>query len=142
MHMNSSLKWTIPVLLVFAIAACNSEESTPTVTADEQTDSAVEAPVTEIKEVKEDATMTLSGQIEFKPFEGGFYAFIGDDGSKWVLHGLDKQYHRHALRLTVTGTPMPDMMTTTQFGTVMQVESISNVDESGVTKRPASPDEM
>ncbi len=127
--------------IALGITGCQDETDTHTNNSEE---TVVEAPANpiDISDKKEADMITLNGHIEFKPFEGGFYAFIGDDGSKWVLQGLDKAYHRHGLALTVTGTPMPEMLTTTQFGTVMKVDSISNVDDSSVKPKPASPQEL
>lgn len=86
--------------------------------------------------------LTVNGRVEFKSFEGGFYAFIADDGRRFTLYKIDKQYLRHGLRLTLTGTPRPDMLTTTQFGTVFEVSSVTNVDESGVTAPPQNPQDL
>ena len=81
-------------------------------------------------------TITVSGKIEYKTFEGGFYAFIADDGRHFTPQGLAPKYRQHGLKMTLTGTPMPDIMTTTQFGTVFNVESIAEVDDSSVTTKP------
>ena len=83
-----------------------------------------------------DQLQTINGRIEYKTFEGGFYAFIAEDGSHYTLMSIDKRFLRHGLRLTIEGVPKPDMLTTTQFGTVFEVTTVSNVDETGVRPKP------
>ena len=72
----------------------------------------VAEPVTQAEAVEADAKgeVTMKGSIFYKDLEGGFYAFI----------------------VEVKGTPKPDLMTFTQFGTVLQVTSVKVLDTSKV----------
>lgn len=145
--MNKSL---LAILLTagMVLSGCNQEtaDDTDTVstpdTADVQQRSEAKASPDALIEEADMQTVTMQGRIEFKSFEGGFYAFIANDGSKWTVMGLEQEYQQHGLELTITGLPMPDMMTTTQFGTVLKVESVENVDASNVKSSPADPESL
>ena len=94
----------------------------------------VAKPVTQAEAVEDNAKgkMTMKGSIVYKDFEGGFYAFIAENGDRYTLHGLDETYQKNGLIVEVKGTPKPDMITFTQFGTVLQVSSVKVLDSSKV----------
>ncbi|MCG7650119.1 MAG: ribose-phosphate pyrophosphokinase [Pseudomonadota bacterium] len=94
----------------------------------------VAEPVTQAEAVEDNAKgeMTMKGSIIYKDLEGGFYAFIAENGDRYTLHGLDETYQKNGLVVEVKGTPKPDMMTFTQFGTVLQVSSVKVLDTSKV----------
>ncbi|MDM7861195.1 hypothetical protein QTP81_11360 [Alteromonas sp. ASW11-36] len=118
------------------LTACSDEQDKDAVTVqDSETTQVDHIPETFMKQEQQ----TLRGRIEYKTFEGGFYAFIAEDGSQWTLQGLPQEHKLHGLTLTITGTPMPDVMTTTQFGTVMRVDTVTDVDSTTVKTKPASP---
>ncbi len=73
---------------------------------------------------------TLKGQVLFQEFEGGFFGFIDENGNKYTPMGMEKKYLRHGLVIELSGRVLPDMITTTQFGQVIRVESVSIIDES------------
>ena len=91
------------------------------------------------QDMPENATITVSGIIEYKKFEGGFFAFIANDGRQFTPQGLNEQYRQHGLLVTLTGKPMPDLMTITQFGTVFKVEAVTEVDDSNVKTSASEP---
>jgi hypothetical protein len=78
--------------------------------------------------------LTLKGQVLFQEFEGGFFGFIDEDGNKYTPMGMDKKHLRHGLVIELSGRVLPDMITTTQFGEVIKVESVSIVDESNAAE--------
>ncbi len=82
--------------------------------------------------------VTLTGTIVYKEMEGGFYAFIAENGERYTLRKLDKKFHRNGLIVKVTGMPMPDVMTITQYGTVLQVKSVEILDASRVIGNASS----
>lgn len=84
-------------------------------------------------------TISVSGRIEYKSFEGGFYAFVADDGRQFTPTGLAPEYRQHGLPITLKGVPMPDVITTTQFGVVFKVESVVKVEESDLKVKPSIP---
>ncbi len=91
-------------------------------------------PVTQAEAIEDNTKgeMTMKGSIIYKDLEGGFYAFIAENGDRYTLHGLDETYQKNGLVVEVKGTPKPDMMTFTQFGTVLQVSSVKVLDTSKV----------
>tara|TARA_B100001063_G_C16576748_1_gene458671 strand:+ start:169 stop:621 length:453 start_codon:yes stop_codon:yes gene_type:complete len=86
----------------------------------------------------EPTEVTLTGTIVYKEMEGGFYAFIAEGGERYTLRKLDKKFHRNGLIVKVTGMPMPDVMTITQYGTVLQVKSVEILDASRVIGNASS----
>ena len=92
-----------------------------------------------IDNAKGEEMISVTGKIEYKTFEGGFYAFIANDGRQFTPQGLAPEYQQDGLALTLTGTPMPNIMTTTQFGVVFLVDSVSDVDQSKISDKPAKP---
>ena len=94
----------------------------------------VPEPVTQAEAVEADAKgeVTMKGSIFYKDLEGGFYAFIAENGDRYTLHGLDETYQKNGLIVEVKGTPKPDLMTFPQFGTVLQVTSVKVLDTSKV----------
>jgi len=78
--------------------------------------------------------LTLKGQVLFQEFEGGFFSFIDENGNKYTPMGMDKKYLRHGLVIELSGRVLPDMITTTQFGEVIKVESVSVIDESNAAE--------
>nr|WP_297349837.1 hypothetical protein [uncultured Glaciecola sp.] len=74
--------------------------------------------------------LVLEGQILYQQMEGGFFGFIDESGNKYTPIGMDKANLRHGLVLQLTGMLLPNMITTTQFGQVIKVESVMILDES------------
>jgi uncharacterized protein YdeI (BOF family) len=94
-------------------------------------------PVTqaEAKEVSVNDSVTLKGSIIYKELEGGFFAFITESGDRFTLHGLDEEYHQNGLIVEIEGVTKPEMMTITQFGTVLEVHNVKVLDTSKVINR-------
>jgi hypothetical protein len=78
--------------------------------------------------------LTLKGQVLFQEFEGGFFGFIDENGNKYTPIGMDKKHLRHGLVIELSGRVIPDMITTTQFGEAIKVESVSIIDESNAAE--------
>lgn len=89
----------------------------------------------EAKEVSVNDSVTLKGSIIYKELEGGFFAFITESGDRFTLHGLDEDYHQNGLIVEIEGVTKPEMMTITQFGTVLEVLNIKVLDTSKVINR-------
>lgn len=107
----------------------NAQENAPTELKAE--------PVTqaEAKEVSVNDSVTLKGSIIYKELEGGFFAFITESGDQFTLHGLDEDYHQNGLIVEIEGVTKPEMMTITQFGTVLEVLNVKVLDTSKVINR-------
>jgi hypothetical protein len=92
----------------------------------------------DVHEASHKKQVTLTGAIFYKEIEGGFYAFVSDDGDRYTLHGLDEVFQKNGLVVEITGLPKPDLMTTTQFGTVLKVLNVEVLDTSKVIGNPAT----
>lgn len=68
---------------------------------------------------------TYTGYIVYKSFEGGFYAFEGQNGEKFTLMGLAPEFRRDGLVVSIQGEQLKDVMTTSQFGTPFKLSKIS-----------------
>ncbi|AXT37317.1 ribose-phosphate pyrophosphokinase [Alteromonas sp. BL110] len=139
------LKLALMLTSVLSLVACSQEETNKDVTMvdkEKQTDTGAESmpkelvaePVTQAEAVEKNVKgeVSMKGSIIYKDLEGGFFAFIAENGDRYTLHGLDKTYQKNGLVVEVKGTPKPDMMTFTQFGTVLQVSSVKVLDTSKV----------
>ena len=74
--------------------------------------------------------VTLKGQILFQDIEGGFFAFIAEDGKKYTPKGMPKEHLRDGLVIEMTGQVLPEIMTITQFGEVIKVDTVIVLDDS------------
>ena len=139
------LKLALMFTSVLTLVACSEEEANKDVTMvdkEKQMDTKAESmpkelvaePVTQAEAIEENVKdeVSMKGSIIYKDLEGGFYAFIAENGDRYTLHGLDETYQKNGLVVEVKGTPKPDMMTFTQFGTVLQVSSVKVLDTSKV----------
>ncbi|GFD80088.1 hypothetical protein KUL118_29500 [Tenacibaculum sp. KUL118] len=142
---NNRLKLALMFTSALTLIACSSDEENKDVTMvdkEKQIQSEAESvpkelvaePVTQAEAVEENVKgeVTMTGSIIYKDLEGGFYAFIAEDGGRFTLHGLDETYQKNGLIVEVKGTPKPEMMTITQFGTVLQISSVKVLDTSKV----------
>ncbi|MHC6645488.1 ribose-phosphate pyrophosphokinase [Alteromonas sp. HB246098] len=139
------LKLALIFTSVLTLVACSQEEANKDINMvdkEKQMDTKVESmpkelvaePVTQAEAIEENVKgeVSMKGSIIYKDLEGGFYAFIAENGDRYTLHGLDETYQKNGLVVEVKGTPKPDMMTFTQFGTVLQVSSVKVLDTSKV----------
>ena len=136
--------------LIFTLAACSEKddksvdmkkEPLMSQKADDKPKHSVKPKTAQQEKISPSKGMdkvTLTGTIVHKEMEGGFYAFIAENGDRYTLQKLDKKFHRNGLIVKVTGMPKPDLMTTTQYGTVMQVEDIEILDASRVIGNESS----
>lgn len=107
------------------------EQKAPTLPAlDSETEKAMVEQKTENADM--DESTVLTGMIVYKELEGGFFAFIADNGDRFTLHGLSDAYKKNGLIVEITGTAKPNMMTITQFGTVFEVQEVTVIDASKV----------
>lgn len=139
------LKLALVITSALTLVACSQEENNKDVTMvdkEKQMEAKTESvpkelvaePVTQAEAVEDSVKgeVSMKGSIIYKDLEGGFYAFIAENGDRYTLHGLDETYQKNGLVVEVEGTPKPDMMTFTQFGTVLQVSSVKVLDTSKV----------
>ena len=128
-------------LLSVTLSACNAEQA-PQAEDTKNVNTQQQAKVSELKVVndmqnpklKASDEVTLKGQVLFQEMEGGFFGFIAENGNKYTPMGMNKEYLRHGLVIELTGTPLPNMMTITQFGEVIKVNKVVILDESKAAK--------
>jgi hypothetical protein len=127
--------------VLLSLSACSDEQEMKPTSLDEQNtpalptlDSETEKAMVEQKteNADMDESTVLSGMIVYKELEGGFFAFIADNGDRFTLHGLSDAYKKNGLIVEITGNAKPDMMTITQFGTVFEIQEVTVIDASKV----------
>lgn len=135
-------KIIISIISVLTLVACQhngqpSNEYNASVKADSKTVSA------KLKQASDNENNTmdenilhLKGHIRYQTMEGGFYGFVAEDGSKYTLSKLPKTYLRNGLMIEIKAKPLLDVMTTTQFGSTIEVLDVKILDESGVKSHP------
>ncbi|MDB2330338.1 ribose-phosphate pyrophosphokinase [Alteromonas sp.] len=127
--------------VLLSLSACSDEQEMKPTSLDEQNtpalptlDSETEKAMVEQKteNADMDESTVLTGMIVYKELEGGFFAFIADNGDRFTLHGLSDAYKKNGLIVEITGNAKPDMMTITQFGTVFEIQEVTVIDASKV----------
>ena len=76
------------------------------------------------------ASAVYTGTIVYKTFEGGFFAFISTDNKRYTLRHLPKAYRLDGLIVEITGSVNKDIITTTQFGDLLEVDTVKVLDDS------------
>ena len=82
----------------------------------------------------DNSELRLTGRIVYQQMEGGFYSFISKDGSKYTPIKLPKEHKRNGLEVEIEARPLYDLMTTSQFGTAIEIISVKVLDDSGVSE--------
>jgi hypothetical protein len=115
---------------VLVLSACTTEvENTPEASiagTQEQNVSIGELDAAN-KKVK---LLKMRGTIIYQDFEGGFFSFIADDGSKYTPQRLAPEHRKDGLIVELSGEILTDMMTTTQFGQLLKVHTLTVLDAS------------
>lgn len=118
----------IAVIALPLIVACQAESNTPS-----QTQNAANQASEDMNtQASEKETIRFTAEVVFKNLEGGFFALIAKDGSKYQPMGLAQEFRRHGLIVEVEAEKVTDMVTYQQFGTLVRILNISILDESGV----------
>jgi hypothetical protein len=131
----STVSITCLFLLTVLLYGCSSENADKVVNVPE--DKAIELTLSNgMQKVSSDAPelLILKGQVLFQQIEGGFFGFIDENGNKYTPIGMKKANLRHGLVIQLSGKLLPNMLTTTQFGEVIKVESIVILDESNALR--------
>ncbi|ALS98124.1 hypothetical protein [Lacimicrobium alkaliphilum] len=117
----------IAVIALPLLFACQAESNTPS-----QTQNANQASENMNTQASEKETIRFTAEVVFKNLEGGFFALIAKDGSKYQPMGLAQEFRRHGLIVEVEAEKVTDMVTYQQFGTLVRIINIKILDESGV----------
>lgn len=119
--MNKCFVAMLILLFSVMINACGSSTKNNENNTDENhTDIAMQLPSKDI--------IKLKGKIEYKHFEGGFYAFIDSKGSKYTPINLDKSFKKDGLKVHIVAQRNLDIYTTTQFGEAIKIIQIDLID--------------
>ncbi|PKH99946.1 hypothetical protein [Glaciecola sp. 33A] len=123
------------LLLTAALSGCSSENTDKAENTPE--DKVIEQLLSnDMPKVSSDTAelLVLKGQVLFQQMEGGFFGFIDENGNKYTPIGMSKADLRHGLVIQLSGKLLPNMLTTTQFGEVIKVESVVILDASNAQK--------
>ncbi len=72
-------------------------------------------------------TIAATGNVTFVDQEGGFYALIGDNGSRYDPTNLNNAYFQNGLRVKFEGTIRSDLVSTHQWGPLIQITKIEKL---------------
>ena len=144
-HISSLIKQKRPTGFLIALSLCfftiacteqsNMKESTATnhESAIEKKEGSDLSLKNDLNENQKTANMTIQGTLVFQEMEGGFMGFIANDGKKYTPIGISKEHMRDGLIIEISGELKPNMITITQFGEVIKVNSVRVIDDSKVT---------
>ena len=107
----------LTLTMAYGLTACADSKETSPVNQDN-------APTTN------QASAVYTGTIVYKTFEGGFFAFISTDNKRYTLRHLPKAYRLDGLIVEITGSVNKDIITTTQFGDLLEVDAVKVLDDS------------
>lgn len=77
--------------------------------------------------VNSQTEVNSTGVIKYFNLEGGFYGIVTEDNTGYLPMNLQNEYKVDGLKIKFTGTTVEDVMTTQQWGIVLQIKSISQV---------------
>ena len=72
----------------------------------------------------------VTGTVLYKKLEGGFFALISTDNKHYTLRKLPKEFKLEGLVVEITGMINKDIITFTQFGELLEVETVKVIDNS------------
>lgn len=129
------MKPSIILISLLAIVACqqNSTADNEPAKALSVTQNDNKAPQDKSKKM-DNSDLRLTGHIVYQKMEGGFFSFISKDGGKYTPIKLPNEYKRNGLLIEINARPLHDLMTTSQFGTTIEIISVKVLDDSGVSE--------
>ena len=74
--------------------------------------------------VQEEGTVSFSGTVAYKEFEGGFFAIDADNGAKYNPRNLPEHLAVDGQRVTVTARVRDDMMGIHMYGSYIDIIEI------------------
>ncbi|NVK56476.1 MAG: hypothetical protein HWE26_12755 [Alteromonadaceae bacterium] len=110
------------LLLTSGLMACSDAAEQPTMTTPQENDTAQQEQAT--------VQQHFRGTIVYKTIEGGFFALITTDNQRYTLRRLPAEFRLDGLEVEIKGSINHDMMTFTQFGELLDVKSVTVVDDS------------
>jgi hypothetical protein len=67
------------------------------------------------------------GIVLYNDLEGGFYGILADDGSRYLPQNLPREYTEDKLRVNFTAALRPDIITTSNWGTPVEIKTIDTI---------------
>ena len=98
---------------VFSLNACKTTSETP--------------PPEEEAAVENQIVDGIEGTVTYMDLEGGFYGIVGDDGGKYFPINLDESFREDGLRVRFTVRERNDVMTTTMWGTTVEITAMERL---------------
>lgn len=76
--------------------------------------------------------ITVKGTVEHVELEGGFWGVIGDDGKRYDVVNLPKEFQQQGLRVEFVGRLRPGRVSFHMWGVIVEVISIEKI---GATRK-------
>lgn len=78
---------------------------------------------------KEDLKDIISGKgtIKYIDLEGGFYGIVGDNGERYEVHNLSKEFQIDGLRVYFEAKIQTDVMCIHMWGTLIELSKIERL---------------
>ena len=112
----------LTIAMAYGLTACADSKETSPVKQD---------PVSQDhKPATSAASAVYTGTIVYKTFEGGFFALISTDNKRFTLRHLPEDYRLDGLIVEITGSVNKNIITTTQFGDLLEVDAVKVLDDS------------
>lgn len=71
--------------------------------------------------------ISVKGTVEHVELEGGFWGVIGDDGKRYDVVNLSKEFRKQGLRVKFVGRLRPDRVSFHMWGVIVEVISIEKL---------------
>ena len=75
-----------------------------------------------------------TGTVKYYNFEGGFYGIAGDDGVNYDPVNLEQTFKTDNLKISFKGKIRNDIMSTRNWGTVIEISEIKELNPSSLLK--------
>ena len=75
-----------------------------------------------------DPPETMIGTVRFINLEGGFFAIIADDETRYDPLNLPLEFHQDGLRIKFSGQPDVKAVSVHMWGVLIRLDSISRID--------------
>jgi hypothetical protein len=74
--------------------------------------------------------INVTGTVVHVDLEGGFWGIIGDDGKRYDVANLPKEFRKQGLRVRFAGKVRPDRVSFHMWGVIVEVVSIEKIGET------------
>ena len=106
-------------MFVVFMAGCKTTSEPPSISPEEATP--------EAQSMQPELVDGIVGVVTYMDLEGGFYGILGDDGGKYFPINLGVEFREDGLRVRFTMKERKDIMTTTMWGTTIEVTGMERM---------------